>query len=282
MSQQILGSLGEEQRGSVGLPESLPLPEIAREHQLPPSPLPNWGQRGKREEREQSGTACSTPSESEQWPFFAFRGFIIARLAKARGVNPPWSTARFAVPAPCLPVPGIVENYRLLLPGLPHGPWQGQGTNRPLARPGEHREESPRPVVCAMGTPGCAMGTRVCPGCPWLGRVGTAPPGLLHGHLLTKSIPCSTPAASFSWESTARGNTASSTREKPWWEGGNASTGYAGPRWAGEQLPSGMGARPSPSLEPGWESGSCHAPAEQTGPDRHRTGSPAPSCWDTG
>lgn len=140
---QVLGSLGEEQGGSAGLPESLtlPPPETAWDHELPPCPLPERGQKGEREEREQSGTACSTPSESEQWPFSAFRAFITAPLAKAIGVNPPWSPARFAVPAPCLPVPGIVENYRLLLPGLPHGPWQGEGTNRWQSQPSAERSQ---------------------------------------------------------------------------------------------------------------------------------------------
>lgn len=120
---QILGSLrvlGQEQGGRVRLPETLTLPEIAWEHEMPPSPLPKWGKKRKKEEREQSKTACSMLSESEQWPFFAFRGFIIARLAKAIGVNPPWSLARFSVLALCLPMPGIVENYWLLLPTLPH------------------------------------------------------------------------------------------------------------------------------------------------------------------
>jgi len=76
---QILGSLwvlGQERGVRVRLPETLtllPLPEIAWKHETPP--CPRTGEEKKKEESEQNKTACGMLSESEQWPFFAFRGF---------------------------------------------------------------------------------------------------------------------------------------------------------------------------------------------------------------
>ncbi|XP_063255925.1 uncharacterized protein LOC134551872 [Prinia subflava] len=139
-------------------------------------------ERGKREEREQSGTACSTPSESEPWPFFAFRGFYHRASCESKRCEPAVEHGQVCSACSEPPVPGIVENYRLLLPGLPHGPWQGQGTHR------------------------------------WHGPLGT-----------DRSHRILTLAASSSWQSAGRGSTASTTREKSWWEGRSASRRCAGP-----------------------------------------------------
>lgn len=114
-------------------------------------------------------------SESEQWPFFAFQGFIIARLAKAIGVNPRWSLARFSVLALCLPMPGIVENYQRLLPALLYQAALAGRGNPPSARPGEHWMGTA--VLC------CPVEqepvSTMCSGCPLLGGVATVLPCLM-------------------------------------------------------------------------------------------------------
>lgn len=174
----------------------------------------------------------------------------------------------------------------------------GRG-NQPLAEPTKRRAEPalpPHPV-------GCAMGTGVCPGDRGVPRVPLArpgpswplvPPGLakwLHGHLLAKSILCDAPAASSSWRLQGGEAQPAPPRKSPGGKVGVAAGDVrallsqpvaCSPSVSGEQLPSGTGAAPFSSLEPGWESGSHHALAKQTGSDRQRTGSPAPSCWDTG
>lgn len=114
-------------------------------------------------------------SESEQWPFFAFQGFIIARLAKAIGVNPRWSLARFSVLALCLPMPGIVENYQRLLPALLYQAALAGRGNPPPARPGEHWMGTV--VLCCPVEQ--ELVSTVCSGCPLLGRVTTVLPCLM-------------------------------------------------------------------------------------------------------
>lgn len=163
--------------------------------------------------------------------FLCLWGFIITHLAKARGVNPPWSTARFTVPAPCLPVAGIVENYRLLLPGLPHGSWQGKGTNRwhgPVSTESSHRI-----LWCvAWGDRAVPWGPECAQGA--LGSAGWALPlPAWRGGSMVTSSPRASPAALRLHPSASgraqRGETASNTQEKSWWEVGSASRGYARP-----------------------------------------------------
>lgn len=120
-------------------------------------------------------------SESEQWPFFAFQGFIIARLAKAIGVNPRWSLARFSVLALCLPMPGIVENYQRLLPALLYQAALAGRGNPPPARPGEHWMGTA--VLCCPVEQ--ELVSTVCSGCPLLGGVATVLPCLMRCKVTT-------------------------------------------------------------------------------------------------